>query len=103
MHLSDAHVFFAVILISAGFMWAIATQSKATRAWLAGMILAIMAIIGFWIAFAGDAERISGGMPFLSEDTNSFLGKVIFGAGGALCAWLCYQAIREAIDTTPAP
>lgn len=103
MHLSDAHIFIAVILTSGGVMWIITTQSKATRAWLAGIILAIMAIMGFWIAFAGDATRIGGAIPFLSEDSNIFFGRVIFGAGGALCARLCYRATRDAVGTKRDP
>ena len=103
MHLSDAHIVVLVILTPAGVMWIITTQSKTARAWLAVIILAIMAIIGFWIAFAGDAQRISGGIPFLSEDVNIFFGRVVFGAGGALCAWFCYRAARDALGTTTGP
>jgi hypothetical protein len=49
-------------------------------------IFACFAIIGSWVAFAGEARYFSGGVPFLGA-LNVSIARIAFGFGALIC-WL---------------
>jgi len=60
---------------------------------MGGLISLAMGISALWVAFY--ADEISGGLPLLSIETNTVLGRIVFTAGGILCIWISTIAFRE--------
>ena len=50
----------------------------------AAVFLAAFAWIGLYVAFFGDADRMSGGIPLLPRDANVGLGRILFGIGALI-------------------
>ena len=63
---------------------------------LVGGTCLLMALVFFWIAFFGDARHMSGGIPFVPNAYNVFLGRFMFSLGGLLWLWLGVSALRHA-------
>ncbi len=55
-----------------------------TARYLMAAILACFALVGVGCGLLGDFDGFSGGLPFLSPDTNILSGRVIFVVGGAI-------------------
>ena len=67
-------------------------HSKASS--LIGAILCLgMSILGFYVALFSD--EISGGIPFLPNEVNTFMGRIAFGLGALFTFWLSTYAFRE--------
>ena len=60
---------------------------------LGGIICAVLSALGFYVAFWGDT--ISGGIPLLPEGLNTFIGRLMFGAGAFITALLALYAFSE--------
>lgn len=65
------------------------------RACFASVILLSMAGVGLWAAFFGDPAHISGGLPFLSEQTNVRFGKWVFGIGALITFGISGYAFKD--------
>ena len=61
-----------------------------------GVLLAIFAAVGGWVAIFGTDSSFGGGMPFVSHATNGWIARTIFGAGAILCAALSVYALGKA-------
>lgn len=70
-------------------------EDSPMRAGMAVLILIPMAIMGFWIAFNGDPENISGGLPFLDQTTNGIIGKWVFGIGAVITSGIALIALKD--------
>jgi hypothetical protein len=57
-------------------------------------LFASFAMIGSWVAFAGDARYFSGGIPFLGA-ANVSIARIMFGIGAVIC-WLATVAFAVA-------
>jgi hypothetical protein len=49
-------------------------------------LFALFAMVGTWVALAGDARQFSGGVPLLGT-VNVSLARIVFGLGALIC-WL---------------
>lgn len=65
-----------------------------------GACLLLMALPFFWVAFFGNAQHMSGGIPFLPDKYNFLLGRIMFGFGAIFWLWLGVLAFRHAKDQT---
>jgi hypothetical protein len=54
-------------------------------------LFAGFALIGSWVALAGDASQFSGGIPFVGHTFNVSLARIMFGFGAVL-TWLATVA-----------
>lgn len=61
---------------------------------MAAVLILIFAVVGGWVALYGGSEDFSGGIPFLSKDSNVSLARIIFGAGSVLCLMISLYAFR---------
>jgi hypothetical protein len=61
-----------------------------------GVCMLLMALPFFWVAFFGDPRHMSGGIPFLPDQYNRFLGRFMFGLGALFWLWLGVMALRHA-------
>lgn len=82
--------------VAAGGAFLVNGGSAARAVW-AMLIMACMAGIGLWVAFFGDTERISGGIPFLPQETNAAIGKVMFGLGALITLLMIGYAFKDAL------
>lgn len=73
-----------MMFVVAGVMIFLRNYSRALDL-LAAIILASFTSIGGWIAFHASPEGFSGGIPFLPNDMNISLARVMFGLGALLC------------------
>jgi multisubunit Na+/H+ antiporter MnhB subunit len=66
----------------------------ATR--LIGVSLTLMALVFSWVALFGDPRYMSGGIPFIPDEFNWLLGRIMFGLVALLFLWLGVSALRHA-------
>ena len=59
---------------------------RAAQYMIGVVLFAAFAVLGTWVAFAGDARHFSGGIPFLGAFNVSF-ARILFGFGALIC-WL---------------
>lgn len=81
--------------VIAGFMILLADHSRANDL-LAGILLLLFGAIGVWVSLFSSSEGFSGGLPFLSQETNVFLGRCLFGLGALISFAVCAYAFRRA-------
>jgi TRAP-type C4-dicarboxylate transport system permease small subunit len=70
--------------VIAGIMIFLRNYSRALDLF-AAVILASFTLIAGWITFHASSEGFSGGIPFLPNDMNVSLARIMFGLGGLLC------------------
>ena len=63
---------------------------------LAGVLLSIFCALGVWAALFAPAEGFSGGLFFLSHETNVKIGRCMFGFGAMLTFACALYAFRLA-------
>lgn len=73
-----------IAFVIAGIMIFLRNYSRALDLF-AAIILASFTLIAGWIAFYASSEGFSGGIPFLPNDMNVSLARVMFGLGTVLC------------------
>jgi hypothetical protein len=73
-----------VMFVIAGIMIFLRNYSRALDLF-AAIILASFTLIAGWITFHASSEGFSGGVPFLPNDMNVSLARVMFGLGALLC------------------
>lgn len=61
---------------------------------LAALMILSFGCIGAWVTFYGDAADFSGGLPFLSNESNVILARTMFGISTAICFAISAYAIR---------
>ena len=73
-----------VMFVIAGVMIFLRNYSRALDLF-AALSLASFTLITGWITFHASSEGFSGGIPFLPNDMNVSLARVMFGLGALLC------------------
>ncbi len=53
------------------------------------------ATVGFWISFYGDSGQVSGGIPFVSQEFNDRLARIVFGTGATLSLGISMIALQR--------
>ena len=86
--------------IIAGFMILFARHSRINDL-LAGVLLLLFGIMGVWVSLFSASDGFSGGLPFLSRETNVLLGRWLFGLGALISFAMCGYAFRRAIFRQP--
>lgn len=77
-----------------GIMILLGPKSPLTALGAALMCVSFGAIAA-WIALFAAPDSISGGLPFLSTETNGKIGKWIFGLGALVCFAIARVAWRQ--------
>ena len=83
-----------VIFVIAGIMIFLRNYSRALDLF-AAIMLAAFTLISGWITFHASSEGFSGGIPFLPNDTNVSLSRVMFGIGTLLCFGIFLYALNR--------
>ena len=73
-----------VMFVIAGAMIFLRNYSRVLDL-LAAIVLASFTLVTGWISFYASSEGFSGGIPFLPNDMNVSLARVMFGLGALLC------------------
>lgn len=84
-----------LVFVIAGLMILLADHARANDL-LAGVLLLLFGIIGAWASLFSSSEGFSGGLPFLSRDLNTLIGRWIFGLGALICFAMCGYAFWRA-------
>lgn len=61
---------------------------------MAGVLIAMMGIVGAWVSIFGADENISGGFSFVSSETNFTFARILFGIGAIICYAISIHAFR---------
>ncbi len=83
-----------VIFVIAGIMIFLRNYSRALDLF-AAIMLASFTLISGWITFHASSEGFSGGIPFLPNDMNVSLSRVMFGIGTLLCFGIFLYALKR--------
>jgi hypothetical protein len=67
---------------------------RATR--MVGVALLSMSLTFGWVSLFGDARHMSGGIPFLPDAVNVFIGRLAFGFVALFFLWLSIMALKYA-------
>lgn len=86
------------VFIIAGLMVIVGLRSRLNDA-LAAILLIGFAALGFWAAFGADADTMTGGIPFVSRETNASIGKWLFAIGAIMSGGMAVYAIKRALRT----
>lgn len=84
-----------VCFLIAGLMILLAKHERANDL-LAGVILLVFGILGIWVAIFSSDDGFSGGIPFLSRETNILIARWAFGLGTLISFSMCAWAFRRA-------
>ena len=82
------------VFIIAGIMILVGHHSRVNDL-LAAILCMTFGIIGAWVAIYGASEGFSGGLPLLSNETNTRLARGVFGLGSLLCFAMSSWAFRR--------
>ena len=82
------------VFIIAGIMILVGHQSRVNDL-LAAVLCMTFGIIGAWVAIYGASEGFSGGLPLLSDGTNTKLARGVFGLGSLFCFAISGWAIKR--------
>jgi len=85
-----------LVFFVAGCMAFLGTGSRANDL-LAGILCLAFALIGAWVALLSPNEGFSGGLPFVSYDSNVTIARVAFGSGSLICFAIAIWAFRRFI------
>ena len=87
------------VFLIAGCMILLGNHSWANDL-LAGILCLLFGIMGAWTALLASGEGFSGGLWFLSHDTNVALGRWVFGIGALICFTISAYAFRRAYQSS---
>ncbi len=59
------------------------------------LIVASFAAVAAWVALDGSSDQFSGGIPFLPNEVNVKIARVVFGSGSILCALMLIPGVRH--------
>jgi len=82
-----------LVFVIAGIMILMGENSKYNSLG-AAVILVCFALCGGWVALFASPESIEGGLPFLSQEVNGMLRKIVIGVGALISAALSVYAWR---------
>ena len=95
LHSPNAILFLCGIIFLAGGIAIVFSSSRRVKMSMVVTILVSLLIIGLWVTFFGDAGHFSGGIPFLSGESNAMLARIVFGLGLLLVFGMLLMALRD--------
>jgi len=95
LHSPNAILFLCGIIFLAGGIAIVFSSSRRVKMSMVVTILVSFLIIGLWVTFFGDAGHFSGGIPFLSGESNAMLARIVFGLGLLLVFGMLLMALRD--------
>jgi hypothetical protein len=84
------------VFVLAGAMILLRRNARLVDA-LAAVLCFLFGAIGMWVAVFSPKGGIVGGIPLISADTNSVIGRIVFGLGALISFALSLYAIRRAV------
>ncbi|MEN8143770.1 MAG: hypothetical protein ABFS14_02360 [Gemmatimonadota bacterium] len=85
----------AGIVFAAGGAALMLPPGSRVRLAMVAVLVAGFAVAGAWAAATGSADTITGGLFFLSRETNALLGRIVFGFGSAVSAVILVVIFRQ--------
>lgn len=85
--------------IIAGSMILFAHNSRANDLF-AGILLLLFCATGIWVAGFSSDQGFSGGLPFVSRETNIMIGRWLFGLGALISFAMAVYALRRATSVS---
>lgn len=82
-----------IVFLTAGCMILLGGKSP-TNDLLAAILLFSFSATGIWVALFSSADGFSGGVPFVSRETNVALGRGLFGIGAIITFLMGVYALR---------
>ena len=82
-----------LVFIIGGLMVLMGRKNRANSL-LAAVLCLMFAAVALWVALFGAGEQFSGGLPFVSNETNTGIGRWVFGFGGIVCLGIAGLALR---------
>jgi hypothetical protein len=95
LHSPNAILFLCGIVFLAGGIAIVFSSRRRVKMSMVVIILVSILIIGMWITFFGDVDHFSGGIPFVSRETNTMLARIVFGLGALIVFGMLPMALRD--------
>lgn len=73
-------------------------RNQTVGAVIGSAIVASFAAVGMWVALAGPAHQFSGGVPFLSHESNVKIARWVFGGGSVICMLMLVVGIKQILS-----
>lgn len=86
----------AVVFLAGGVAVAFPSDKRLKMSMVVLILLSFL-IIGGWISLFGDARHFSGGIPFVSRESNAVLARFAFGAGALMVFGMLLLALKDLI------
>jgi len=78
-------VFICGLLFVAPGLAGLLPGGKRTARFVFSFMLACFGVVGGAVALLGDSTGFSGGIPFVSQETNVIIARWVFGGGALIC------------------
>ena len=83
-------------LFAGGGLSLLAGPAYRLAQWSAGTVVVSMTVLSAWVALFGQSEHFSGDWPWLSEETNVPIARILFGAVSLLGLGIIVAAVKNA-------
>ncbi len=97
LHAPNAILILCAIVFLAGGVVVAFPADKRLKMSMVVLILISFMITGSWAALFGEDRHISGGIPFVSRETNVLLARIGFGAGALMVFGILLLALKDLI------
>ena len=96
-HAPGAVLVLCAIVFLAGGVAVAFPADKRLKMSMVVLILLSFLTTGVWVSLFGDARHFSGGIPFVSRETNALLARIAFGAGALMVFGILLLALKDLI------
>jgi len=83
------------LLFAGGGLATLVDPRTSLARWSAGTIVTTITIVSAWISLFGPSEHFSGDWPFLSDDANVLISRVVFGCVSLLGLAMIVAAAKK--------
>ncbi|MCZ6485696.1 MAG: hypothetical protein O6826_08365 [Acidobacteria bacterium] len=83
-----------ILFLSSGLVVVVSPESS-IASWSAGTLVIAMTLVSAWVAVYGSSEHFSGDLPFISQDTNVIIARIIFGCVSLLGLAIILAAAKK--------
>lgn len=83
-----------ILFLSGGLVIVVSPESSIAT-WSAGTLVIAMTLVSAWVAVYGSSEHFSGDLPFISQDTNVIIARIIFGCVSLLGLAIILAAAKK--------
>ena len=95
VHAPDWVIALCGLLFMCGGLAVVVSPKSSIATWSAGTLVIAMTLISAWVAVYGASEHFSGDFPFISQDTNVIIARIIFGCVSLLGLAITVAAARK--------